>query len=67
MWITFYICGKERLFVDKKPVFMGLSFATLCFSFIKSQNIRSYPPKNKERVKMKNQKVDKLSTKNKGF
>ena len=34
---------------------------------IKSQNIRSYPPKSKERVKMKNQKVDKLSTKNKGF
>ena len=67
MWITFSICGKERLFVDKKSIFMSFSFVLLSFSFAKTQNKTSYPPKSENRTNENFKKVDKLSTENEGF
>ena len=67
MWITFSICGKERLFVDKKQLFLWFSFLKVSFFFIKTEKQKSYPPKIQKREGNKNAKVDKLSTENRGF
>ena len=48
MWITFYFCGKEHLFVDKYPHFLWFSFAKASKLSTIYQKLPSYPQENKK-------------------
>ena len=67
MWITFYFCGKEHLFVDKHPHFLWFSFAKASKLSTIYQKLPSYPQENKKYKNSKNEKVDKLSTEKRCF